>query len=129
MARITDMTAKQIILYLYAQGFKAGGARPLGDDIADYLIATGHNFANSTVEKKVREAQPASWSAVLEKHKENDPMIESLFGINAYELDKYTQNLAPGIVLNTSPLGAVGGGKGRSTKADKYMVNIKKNIY
>ena len=121
MARITDMTAKQIILYLYAQGFKAGGARPLGDDIADYLIATGHTFANSTVEKKVREAQPASWSAVLEKHKENDPMIESLFGINAYELDKYTQNLAP-IILSPrgSPYGADGGGKGRSTKSGNY---------
>ena len=120
MARITDMTAKQIILYLYAQGFKAGGARPLGDDIADYLIATGHTFANSTVEKKIRTAPSAGWSGVLRLHTDDDPIIKSLFGINAYELDKYTQNLAPGIVLNTSPLGAVGGGKGRSTKADKY---------
>jgi hypothetical protein len=51
---------------------------------------------------------------------DNDPIIESLFGINAYELDKYTQNLAPGIVLNTSPLGALGGGKGRSTKYGGY---------
>ena len=120
MARITDMTAKQIILYLYAQGFKAGGARPLGDDIADYLIATGHTFANSTVEKKIRTAPSAGWSGVLRLHTDDDPIIKSLFGINAYELDKYTQNLAPGIVLNTSPLGALGGGKGRSTKSGNY---------
>jgi hypothetical protein len=129
MARITATKANQIILYLYAQGFKAGSVglsskknpSELGNDIADYLIATGHNFANSTVEKKVREAQPASWSAVLEKHKENDPMIESLFGINAYELDKYTKNLAP-IILSPrgSPYGADGGGKGRSTKSGNY---------
>ena len=120
MARITDMTAKQIILYLYAQGFKAGGARSLGNDIADYFIATGHTFANSTVEKKIRSAPSAGWSGVLRLHTDNDPIIKSLFGINAYELDKYTQNLAPSIVLNTSPLGAVGGGKGRSTKYGGY---------
>jgi len=120
MARITATKANQIILYLYAQGFKAGGARPLGDDIADYLIATGHTFANSTVEKKIRNAPSAGWSGVLRQHMDNDPIIESLFGINAYELDKYTQNLAPGIVLNTSPLGALGGGKGRSTKYGGY---------
>ena len=130
MARITATKANQIILYLYAQGFKAGAVglsskknpSQLGNDIADYLIATGHNFANSTVEKKVREAQPATWSAVLEKHKENDPMIKSLFGITAYELDKYTQNLAPSIVLSPrgSPYGADGGGKGRSTKSGNY---------
>jgi hypothetical protein len=121
MARITATKANQIILYLYAQGFKAGGARPLGNDIADYFIATGHTFANSTVEKKIRTAPSAGWSGVLEKHKENDPMIESLFGINAYELDKYTQNLAP-IILSPrgSPYGADGGGKGRSTKSGNY---------
>ena len=120
MARITATKANQIILYLYAQGFKASGARPLGDDIADYLIATGHTFANSTVEKKIRNAPSAGWSGVLRQHMDNDPIIESLFGINAYELDKYTQNLASGIVLNTSPLGALGGGKGRSTKYGGY---------
>ena len=119
MARITATKLNQIILYLYAQGFKAGGARPLGDDIANYLIATGHTFANSTIEKKIRTAPSAYWSGVLKTHTDNDPIIKSLFGINAYELDKYTQNLAPGIVLNTSPLGAVGGGKGRSP----YYVN------
>ena len=113
MARITATKANQIILYLYAQGFKAGYARPLGDDIADYFIAGGHTFANSTVERKIRTAPSAGWSGVLSTHTDNDPIIKSLFGINAYELDKYTQNLAPGIVLNTSPLGAVGGGAGR----------------
>lgn len=122
MARITDMTAKQIILYLYAQGFKAGGARPIGDDIADYLIATGHTFANSTVEKKIRNAPSAGWSGVLRLHMENDPLIKSLFGINAYELDKYSQNLARSIVLSPrgTPHGADGGGKGRSTKYGGY---------
>ena len=121
MARITATKANQIILYLYAQGFKAGGARPLGNDIADYLIATGHTFANSTVEKKIRNAQSAGWSGVLRQHMDNDPIIESLFGINAYELDKYTQNLAP-IILSPrgSPYGADGGGKGRSTKSGNY---------
>jgi hypothetical protein len=120
MARITATKANQIILYLYAQGFKAGYARPLGDDIADYFIAGGHTFANSTVERKIRTAPSAGWSGVLSTHTDNDPIIKSLFGINAYELDKYTQNLAPGIVLNTSPLGAVGGGAGRSSKYGNY---------
>ena len=48
MARITASKANQIILYLYAQGYKAGGARKIGNDIADYLLATGHTFANAS---------------------------------------------------------------------------------
>ena len=44
MARINSTKASQIILYLYAQGYKAGGARQIGPDIADYLISTGARF-------------------------------------------------------------------------------------
>ena len=47
------------------KAIKAGGARKIGNDIADYLLATGHTFANATVEKKVRSAPSAGmvWSS------------------------------------------------------------------
>jgi len=123
MARISATKANQIILYLYAQGYKAGGARKIGDDIADYLLATGHTFANATVEKKVRTAPSAGWSGVLKQHTENDPIISSMFGVNAYDLDKYTQQLGYSGIISSprgAPYGADGGGKGRGAKGANY---------
>ena len=126
MARITASKANQIILYLYAQGYKAGGYKQIGNDIADYLLATGHTFANATVEKKVRSAHAgasSAWSGVLNQHTENDPIIKSMFGIDAYDLDKYTQQLGYGGIISSprgSPYGADGGGKGRAAKGPNY---------
>ena len=123
MARITASKANQIILYLYAQGYKAGGARKIGNDLADYLLATGHTFANATVEKKVRTAPSAGWSGVLKQHTENDPIISAMFGIDAYNLDKYTQQLGYSGIISSprgAPYGADGGGKGRGAKGPNW---------
>ncbi len=126
MARISASKANQIILYAYAQGYKTGGYKKLGNDIADYLLATGHTFANPTVEKKVRSAHSgasSAWSGVLKQHTENDPIISSMFGVNAYDLDKYTQQLGYSGIISSprgAPYGADKGGKGRGAKGPNW---------
>ena len=126
MARITSSKANQIILYAYAQGYINRGYKQIGNDIADYLLATGHTFANATVEKKVRSAHAgasSAWSGVLKQHTDNEPIISSMFGINAYDLDKYTQRLGYSGIISSprgTPYGADKGGKGRAAKGANW---------
>ena len=120
MARITPAKVDQIILYLYAQGYKAGGARALGPDIVAYLFAQGHTM-NGAVEKKLLTMPSAGWSSLMSNWTDNLSIVSSIFGINAYDIDeKYTKLLptSRSIVLSPkgSPYGADGGGKGRATK-------------
>tara|TARA_R110001599_G_scaffold41806_1_gene126197 strand:+ start:3413 stop:5518 length:2106 start_codon:yes stop_codon:yes gene_type:complete len=124
MARINSTKASQIILYLYAQGYKAGGARQIGPDIADYLISTGHTFANPTVEKKIRSMPSAGWSSMMANDWPNNAAnVSGLFGIDAYNIDKYTQQLGYSGVVSSprgAPFGADKGGKGRGAKGRDF---------
>ena len=124
MARINSTKASQIILYLYAQGYKAGGARQIGPDIADYLISTGHTFANPTVEKKIRSMPSAGWSSMMANDWPNNASnVRGLFGTDAYNVDKYTQQLGYSGIISSprgAPYGADKGAKGRAAKGRDF---------
>ncbi len=62
MARITEPQVQNILAYLWTQGYKAGKARPLGPDIADYLTSKGHTFS-PRAEKKLREVPASPFSS------------------------------------------------------------------
>jgi len=125
MARITPIKVNQIILYLYAQGYKAGNARKLGPDIVEYLIGAGHTM-NSSVEKKLRTMPSAGWSSQMSDWTSNAPIIPAMFGgLSAYQLDEYYTRRLPnsgGIELNPTgaPSGRLGGGKGSAAKFGNY---------
>ena len=123
MARITPTQADSIILYLYTQGYKAGGARPLGPDIIEYLIGAGHTFSHRA-ETKIRDMKSGGWTPLLKKWATNAPIVPVLFGgLTAYEVDSlYTKHLLTGtdIELGTDPLGSPTGGKGRHAKYAHY---------
>jgi len=98
------------------------GARGLGPDIIEYLTAKGHTF-HHRAEKKLRDMPSPGWSVLLKKWAANAPIVESIFGLTAYEVDSlYTKHLRASrlIPLGTPPAGSRTGGKGRGSNEANY---------